>query len=127
MLTACGGSNDEPEPTASPTGYSIWQVDLYANPPQDICRVADKDYLEKLLQQVKDQLPVDQANSLKFRNFSVTDDVSGKGREAVLRFTVSSPSRPDALMNASGRFDEKTCAVGSIRIGKGPSPYTDSQ
>lgn len=122
-MTGCSSEQDEPAP--APTGYAFAKEDLYADPPRDICRAADHDFLQKLLDQVKGKLSVEQAQMLEFRDFNVTDDVSGKGREATLRFTVSPQGQPAKLMYATGRFVPEPCGITGMQIGEGASPYSD--
>lgn len=128
LLTNCSSEQDGPVPT--PTSYSFNKSDLYANPPRDFCRAADPEFLQKLLAQVKAKLPADQAQTLEFRDFNMTDDIPGKGREATLRFTVSSNGLPAKLMYATGRFVPRPCGEGGMsgmRIGEGASPYAGMQ
>lgn len=124
-LTGCSSEQDEPAP--APTGYAFAKEDLYADPPRDICRAADREFLQKLLDQVKAKLSAEQAQTLEFRDFNVTDDVSGKGREATLRFTVSDSGKHPKLMHATGAFVREPCGVAGLNIGMGPSPYTTAQ
>lgn len=119
LMTGC--SNEQEQPAPAPTGYAFAKDDLYADPPRDICRAADGEFLQKLLDQVKGGLSVEQAQTLEFRDFSVTDDVSGKGREATLRFTVSPQGQPAKLMYATGRFVPEPCGILGMEIGEGPS------
>lgn len=120
-LTSCSSEQEQPAP--APTGYAFAKDDLYADPPRDFCRAADHEFLQKLLDQVKGKLSVEQAQTLEFRDFNVTDDVSGKGREATLRFTVSPQGQPAKLMYAAGRFVPEPCGIIDIKIGDGASPY----
>lgn len=120
-LTGCTSEQDEPAP--APTGYAFAKDDLYADPPRDNCRVADREFLQKLLDQVKAKLSLEQAQTLEFRDFNVTDDVSGNGREATLRFTVSPQGQPSKLMYATGRFVAEPCAITGLEIGEGVSSY----
>lgn len=119
-LTACSSEQEQPAP--APTGYAFTKEDLYADPPRDTCRAADYEFLQKLLDQVKGKLSVEQAQTLEFRDFNVTDDVSGKGREATLRFTVSPEGQPPKLMYATGRFVPEPCGITGMLIGEGASP-----
>lgn len=120
-LTGCSSEQEEPAP--APTGYAFAKDDLYADPPRDICRAADREFLQKLLDQVKGKLSVEQAQTLEFRDFNVTDDISGKGREATLRFTVSPQGQPPKLMYATGRFVPEPCGISGMEVGEGASPY----
>lgn len=119
-LNGCSSEQDEPAP--APVGYAFAKEDLYADPPRDICRAADREFLQKLLDQVKEKLSAEQAQTLEFRDFNVTNDVSGKGREATLRFTVTSTNQLSKLMYATGRFVPEACAVKGIELGDGASP-----
>lgn len=119
-LTGCSSEQEEPAP--APTGYAFAKEDLYADPPRDICRAADREFLQNLLDQVKAKLSAEQAQTLEFRDFNVTDDVSGKGREATLRFTVSPQGQPAKLMYATGRFVPEPCGITRMEIGEGASP-----
>lgn len=120
-LTGCSSEQEEPAP--APTGYAFAKDDLYADPPRDNCRVADREFLQKLLDQVKAKLSLEQAQTLEFRDFNVTDDVSGNGREATLRFTVSPQGQPSKLMYATGRFVPEPCGISGMKVGEGASPY----
>lgn len=124
-LAGCGSEQELPAP--APTGYAFAKDDLYADPPRDICRAADREFLQNLLDQVKAKLSVEQAQTLEFRDFNVTDDVSGKGREATLRFTASAGGQPAKLMYATGGFVPAQCEIIDIKIGDGASPFAGQQ
>lgn len=125
-LTGCSGEQEQPAPV--PTGYAFAKEDLYADPPQDFCRAADPDFLQKLLHQVQAKLPVEQAQTLEFRDFNMADEIPGYGRQATLRFTVSPKGQPAKLMYATGKFVPRPCGMNGmsdLAIGEGASPYVD--
>lgn len=74
------------------------------------------------MKRVARALPPGIASTMTFHDFNVTDGYEGKGRKAVLRFTVDRDGKRGVLMFAAGDFDPANCDLSAIRAGAGPAP-----
>ena len=122
LLAACGSAPEEEAPVAKPTGYYVRQVDLYQDPPHDVCRTLDREFILELLSRAMQALPVEAAGSQRFEDFDAPSGFDGKGDKAVLRFTARHGTET-VMFSATGSFDRKSCAVGPMAVGIGAYPF----
>lgn len=122
-LTACSDGEESPAPAPSPETFRIRQTDLYRDPPVDICRSVDPDFLQKLTDRVRAGVDPKFWPSFSFEDFSVRD-ADGEGRRvAAFRFKINRGAGPE-MMTAVGQIDPKTCAIGEMKLGVGPHEAT---
>jgi len=90
---------------------------MWLEVPRDLCRHRDAEFLVKLMDRVREVLPLDERAVATFYDFNVTDAAPNRPREAILRLRLTDGS----LVTASGDFDPDTCSVARMRAGPGPS------
>lgn len=119
VCAGCAGPEENPKFEAS--DFYIFRDDVQNEPPTDICRSRDPQFLKRLLARIRSALPPELEPSFKFEDFNVPQSEE----VAVLRFFLSIPGEGPVMHFAVGNFEPATCKLTAIEIGRGVHPMED--
>lgn len=126
-LVSCGEQPSDVPVAEDPVGFDFRKADFYRETANDICRSRDPDFAAKLIGRAQIAISHALAIDVRFEDFQVHDNSDGSaGKEAWLRLRSGEPEQ-SVLLTAVGPFDPENCAVGEMKVWKGPSAFPPSE